>query len=55
MKLENRVSENKLKHENEIKRITNEFKGEIKAWKKDLTSERKEKIKLEKEKYLRKS
>ena len=26
MKLENMVSENTLKHENEIKRITNEFK-----------------------------
>ena len=31
-----------------LKKITNAFKGEIKAWKKDLGSEMKENMKLEK-------
>ena len=46
-RLNKAVNTNKLNHEKETKLITKNLKNEIKSWKKDLGSERSEKIKAE--------
>ena len=46
--LNKKLVEMKVKHEDEIKMITKNFKSEIKTWKKDLGIERSEKLKTEK-------
>ena len=46
--LNKKLVEIKVKHEDEIKMITKNFKSEIKTWKKDLGIERSEKLKTEK-------
>ena len=44
-KLNKKLAEIKVSHEDEKKRITKNFKSEIKSWKKDLGAERSEKLK----------
>ena len=48
-KLNRDISELNVKHQKEKTEITKNLKSEIKSWRKDLGSERKEKLKLEKQ------